>query len=368
MQILLGRGREPPKELRIWPFGRIATSKGTFLFDRKAASEVMRAYRTHGNQLCFDYEHKSIAHDTRAGDGKAAGWFAIELRKDGLWAVDIRWTDKAAAEISAREWRYWSPTFECDHKTGRISALVNVALTNIPATHRLQPLVAASRKGQMDPKEDEKFCEDSAADKQEDCEDDAKAEKLAKIKALRAELAALEADAGETEEMADSEDEDEGDDDPEAEPVAKLSLLDVARKVTGLAKADSETLAGALVALSEQAKAAEAARKKLAQVTGNARKTMVDKAIASGQLEPSKRAWALSQSESVLKGYLAISPKRSIGTAAHEEPQDVALSDGSQAFIVGGRTITLSAQELDGCRRMGNDPAKYAAHKAGIRG
>lgn len=320
----------------------------------------MRAYRRHGNLLCFDYEHKAIEHGGRPGDGKSAGWFKLELCEDGLYAADVRWTDKASAEISAREWLYFSPAFASD-KTGRITELVNVALTNIPATHRLKPLVAASRKGTMDPQEDE----DKLA--ATETEDEDKAAKLAKCKALRAELAAkqeelaaLEAEAGETEALA--EETEEGDDDPEAEPTAKLSLLSVARKVTKLSKASEEELSGALVALSEQAAEAALLRKQLSKLTGATKRTVVDKAIASGQLQPSQRQWALSQSDVALKGYLAVTPKRAVGVTEHHEPSIDSQTSGN-VFTVGGRTVTLSREELLLSKQLGTDPAAYAAHK-----
>jgi len=359
MHLLSGTSRDPPRRLRIWAFGRVESSKGAFLFDRKAAASVMRAYRRHGNLLCFDYEHKAIESGTRPGDGKSAAWFKLELCEDGLYATDIRWTDKASAEISAREWLYWSPAFASD-KAGRITELVNIALTNIPATHRLKPLVAASRKGTMDPKEDE----DKLAVDATDTEDEDKAAKLAKCKALRAELAALEAEIGETEKLADDEEDDaaEGDDDPEAEPAAKLSLLSVARKVTKLSKASEEELSGALVALSEQAAEAASLRKQLSKLTGATKRSVVDKAIASGQLQPSQRQWALSQSDVALKGYLAVTPKRAVGAAEHHEPSIDSQASGN-VFTVNGRTVTLSREELLLSKQLGTDPAAYAAHK-----
>ena len=135
----------PPKDVRLFKFGKNETTKGTFLFDRKAAESVMSRWNSYGNDLCFDYEHRAVDADARAGDGKAAGWFKLAVRDDGLYAVDVRWTDRAAKEITDREWRYYSPTFEYEDKSGRILELVNVALTNIPATKDLPPLVAAKR-------------------------------------------------------------------------------------------------------------------------------------------------------------------------------------------------------------------------------
>jgi phage I-like protein len=66
-----------------------------------------------------------------------------QLRADGLWATDVRWTERAAAMLSSKEYLYFSPAFTTDD-AGRPSRLLNVALTNLPATKNMQPLVAAS--------------------------------------------------------------------------------------------------------------------------------------------------------------------------------------------------------------------------------
>lgn len=41
--ITLAINRVPPKEFRVWSFGKIDTTKGTFLFDDKGAKSVLDA-------------------------------------------------------------------------------------------------------------------------------------------------------------------------------------------------------------------------------------------------------------------------------------------------------------------------------------
>lgn len=135
-------GDEPPSEFKVWGFGAVETLKGTYIFDQEAADLVMAAYQDYGNELSFDYNHQAIFE---VGDTPAAGWFNLELRDDGLWAVNCRWTPNAANRIRNKEYRYFSPAFH-DDVNGRITELVNIALTNIPATKDLEPLVAASRR------------------------------------------------------------------------------------------------------------------------------------------------------------------------------------------------------------------------------
>ena len=129
-----------PREFRIFPFGEIETTKGVFRFDEEAARRVIEAWRDYGNRLPIDYEHQ-IFDPVANGPVPAAGWFDLELRADGLWAVNVEWTPKAAELLKNREYRYFSPTFRTDEE-GRIVQLVNVALVNLPATKRMEPLVA----------------------------------------------------------------------------------------------------------------------------------------------------------------------------------------------------------------------------------
>jgi phage I-like protein len=140
-------GTEPPSEFRVFSAGTVETSKGTFLFDEAASERVMADYQKHGVDLMIDYDHASLSfmQVDPAQSGKAAGWFNLEVRNGELWATNVRWTQPAADALRRSEWRYMSPAFATD-EGGRITSVLNVALTNIPATHNLEPLVAASRR------------------------------------------------------------------------------------------------------------------------------------------------------------------------------------------------------------------------------
>ncbi len=116
----------------------------------------MAEYAKQGNELMIDYDHASLAAIALdpALAGKAAGWFTPEIRKGELWAVNVRWTPPAEVALRAKEWRYMSPAFETDGE-GRVTSLMNVAITNLPATRNLQPLMAANKKVKlsMDPEQ-----------------------------------------------------------------------------------------------------------------------------------------------------------------------------------------------------------------------
>ena len=130
-----------PAEFRVFPLGRVETDLGTFLFTREDAEELMRRYFRKGTQISIDYEHQALEGPPPA---PAAGWADLELRDDGLWAVRVTWTQRAAEFLRQREYRYFSPAFITERRKDgeHIVELVNIALTNIPATHHLEPLVA----------------------------------------------------------------------------------------------------------------------------------------------------------------------------------------------------------------------------------
>lgn len=135
--------RVPPSEFRIFTAGVVSTTKGVFLFDDRAAVAVMAAYQEHGADIPVDYDHMMLDPYAPMGGGKAAGWLKLELRMGELWAVDVKWTPAGDRALRDAEYRYISPAFYTDDE-GRMSRLINVALTNLPATHGLEPLVAAS--------------------------------------------------------------------------------------------------------------------------------------------------------------------------------------------------------------------------------
>ena len=150
-------GEEPPTEFRIFAAGKNESSKGSVIFDDEAAKRVLADYASQGNELMIDYDHYALetGMPDPAQAGKAAGWFNLEVRDGELWAVNVRWTEPAAEALRRREWRYISPAFYTDKN--RVTSLINVALTNLPATKKLQPLMAASERvalsgGKMDPK------------------------------------------------------------------------------------------------------------------------------------------------------------------------------------------------------------------------
>jgi phage I-like protein len=155
---LLALDGQAPTEFRIFAAGFIETTKGVFKFDDKAADSVMAAVADWGNDYCVDYGHSMLSffNIDPAESMKAAGWFTPQLRAGELWATNVQWTKKASDMLTAREARYISPAFNYDDD-GRITELVNAALTNIPATKKQTPLVASRDGGRTKTRKERKM-------------------------------------------------------------------------------------------------------------------------------------------------------------------------------------------------------------------
>lgn len=135
--------RQPPSEFRIFRAGINSSAKGDFLFDDVAAVSVMAAARHHGIDFAIDFDHHTLS--TASGvRAIAAGWFQLEMRGNELWAKGVKWTPEAEEYLRSASYRFFSPLFDCDPATNRITSLINCALTNTPALHDLPALVAAS--------------------------------------------------------------------------------------------------------------------------------------------------------------------------------------------------------------------------------
>lgn len=143
--------QKAPSRFVIFNAGNNPGDDGPAIFDEKAAEMVMSEFKKRGvMRLTIDYDHASIKSDTRPQDRIAAGWFTPDIVAGRCDAGNVYWTDAAKKAIENKEWLYISPVFTKD-VNGRITSLVNLAITNNPATWGARPLIAASRGFSMDP-------------------------------------------------------------------------------------------------------------------------------------------------------------------------------------------------------------------------
>lgn len=133
----------PPLAVRLFKYGDNPTTKRLFRLDA-GARKCMEAAQNYGNEYPFDFCHAMF--QPRPGvppdeNDKAAGWFKLEARGDGLYAAVTHWSKRALALMQDKEFRFTSPTFLAT-EDGEVVEILNCALTNTPATCHLPPLVA----------------------------------------------------------------------------------------------------------------------------------------------------------------------------------------------------------------------------------
>lgn len=315
LAIELSANGEPPTEFRVFRAGVIETTKGLFKFSPESCARVLSAAAKWANEFPIDYEHASLGAQWApdpAEAGKAAGWFRPAERDGELWATGVTWTARAAEKLRAREYRYMSPTFTAD-EDGSISELINVALTNLPATHGLDPLVAS--RG------------------------DAPKERT--MKTLLSKLGLPETAS-------------------EAEALVALTKLLELLAATGRATA-TEAL-GVIAGWRAAAEEAVSLRAKLAEQEKAAAARRVDEllaeAVRAGRLapahEPRMRELAGKHGVEALQSALSVLP-----VVAGQGSREPAASGSAAASV-----LSLTAEEREGCAKLGLDPVKYAEHKA----
>lgn len=127
----------PAQRVQLFPYGTWTGRNGQgpySIADRAHAERIIAATAAAQGpvDLMFDYDHQAVRAPAVAGQAKAAGWIKqLHAADDGLWA-DVEWTPTAAAAIEAREYRYTSPYFLHDKKTGAVTRIINAGLTNTP--------------------------------------------------------------------------------------------------------------------------------------------------------------------------------------------------------------------------------------------
>jgi phage I-like protein len=136
-------------EIQLFPAGEFRAIDGRpkdaphWLIDAALAAAIIKDFEARQNKTVVDYEHQTILTAENGQPAPAAGWFSrLEWRDTGLYAVDVEWTQRATNMIEAGEYKYISPVFTYDKKTGAIKSLLNAALTNNPALDGMDAVAA----------------------------------------------------------------------------------------------------------------------------------------------------------------------------------------------------------------------------------
>ena len=364
LTLSLAAGDQPPREFRIFGAGPNASRKGTAVFDAEAARIVMEKYKAHGVDIMLDLEHLSLDDEARNFDPDARGWAKLELRNGELWAVDVRWTPDGEARLRAKSQRYISPAFTVDKTTKRVTELVNIAITAMPATDKLTPLVAAGARAAKPQNEGPtmKFNPKllAALGLPEDADEEAVKAAMAecmkdplKFAACMSAMANAD-DAGEGEGEGDAGEGGEGegatvpakrkdgeagagDAGGEGKPTIKKVTTEYRGRGRG---AVADELADELVKLR-------------AQVNGAQVRDLLT--LHRKKLTPALETWATAKFASDPEGladWLKVQPI--LASSTHQEKR----KPGS-----GIETVKLTREDLDVCKQLGRDPVQFLKHK-----
>ena len=378
--------RPPPREFRIFSKGAFRSlntvgGRADFIFDEQSATLVMAKAQRKGTDYVIDYEHQTMNVPGRA---PAAGYFKLSLRNGELWATEVEWTEQGAADLTSGKdkfgkrtppaYRYHSPVFSFDDKTGRVTGLINLGLTNMPATRDMQALAASHRPASLTSsssasrsnsntnsqasiasggdRKEKKMSKSSAKSEAMEILKSAHADAIASLKDTNTSLVStneeLRAALSEAKTLAT------------AHEVELSTLKAQAKDVAAIA--GKETLAeakGAFAALKQEStKNAETvaelkakfdkldADAKIAKLT-----QLVDKGVTDGKITPAEREHFLKAELSFVETILAIRPavvKMNAGTEPPKPADTLPMPDLAPDLLA-----TLSA--------LGHDPAKLAA-------
>lgn len=299
------------REAHILPAGDFTPDDGRempvekFRFNSDIAKRVIARMSARKNDTLIDYEHQSMH---AANNGKpviAAGWFnEMEYRQDGLWAINIDWTNQAKSRIKAKECRYISAVFSFDTTTGEIFDIVSVAVTNTPALDGLKALASLNFKfTETDDQPGDIPMEKNVATLTAE-----NAAQVLQITALTTELNTINA-----------------------------SVV----TLTADLKAANDKVAVAEKATADAAAAAEK----------ESHKTLLAAALSDGRIAPAQKAWAEKQSLAALTDYLSAAPAI-VDPNRQGDDQNTTVNHG------------LTEQELAMCTSMRVDPKDFAATKA----
>lgn len=142
-------GGATPSEFRLIPAGEFRSRDGrpkecpSWVMAEEDGLRIIADLAAQADALVIDYEHATLRARETGNKAPAAGWFKqAEWRDDGLWLVGVDWTALAAEEIATKAYRYISPVFTYDQKTGRVLKVFHAALTNCAGLDGLTDLAA----------------------------------------------------------------------------------------------------------------------------------------------------------------------------------------------------------------------------------
>ncbi|OOF59298.1 phage protease [Rodentibacter myodis] len=319
--------------IQLFPFGRFypqderTEGAGGWYVDDSNGYALAEEINQLKIKLMIDYEHQTLFIETNGKPNPAAGWMekAEYISGEGIF-VDVDWTKKAHQQIQDGEYRYISPMF-LSAKDGKVTKVLNAALTNRPACHDLAEAIAFSSRFNQQQKKDNSMLEllRQLFGTPQATEDEMK-QKLTALSAAKGDSPVALSDVYEKLKEKDNE-------------VVALS-----------AKVGAEPDPTKYVQVSVMKDVQDKLAALTAQVQNDKVADLIQTALSDGRLLPSQKDWAekLGKADvTALSDYLAVAtPNQALGgeSQAKEDPNQkvVALSAGEAAAA---KALGLSEQE-----------------------
>ena len=366
-----------PVAWRLFGFGPFSITRDGLTyageFTEEHAAQILAYHKAKGNKIPVDSEHYLYRLSERLGlseadvvavlmDKRAAMAFGrLETREDGLWIVDVEWSDTAHAIMAEDLFRWFSPVVR-----GLVDGnlrITSVAMTNSPALDQLGSIAASAESANV-----EEWATVALSDLGRAIQPEHKGEQ----KGMKNLLALLGAMIGMTDAIALSD----GEEFP-ADVMEKLqgiatelpllraaketgdTFLAAARDALSLSDDDGlNEVQGALLGLVEKAKNADELKTRMDALELSAetatREKVVAGGLASGKLTKAllESDWGKSQDSAALSAFLQHAPVI-VPPGKATETRDLPDPD----------TVALTAEDRKVCAELGIDEEKFLEEK-----
>lgn len=146
---------QAPDWIELIPAGETVRGRDGREWKNDHPDGIVEAFLVSGADIPIDIEHATEIKAPEGEPAPAQGWIRqVVKREDGSIWGKVEWTDQGKWAVEGREYRYLSPAFLYNEKTGRILSLESVALTNKPNLR----IKALNRQGENE-KMDKRICE-----------------------------------------------------------------------------------------------------------------------------------------------------------------------------------------------------------------
>ena len=121
-------GDKVPDWLMVMPAGTSHGVDGRGPYVLKDPARVAAQSIQGGRDVAFDYNHQTVFAALNGSPSPASGWIDRFEARDGALFAHVDWT----TAVASKEYRYVSPAFLHDEKTGQVLSIASVALVNAP--------------------------------------------------------------------------------------------------------------------------------------------------------------------------------------------------------------------------------------------